>query len=222
MTKLLFIIILCSSQLFAQFVSGGSRRAIVSSGGGPTQVFSDSFSYSNGDLVVVSGGNWTYTTGAKFLVTSPFVIPNQDTAYAFARWSGTGTPTTNQYSTVHYSALSVAILGPAVRVPTSGSNTGYSAACTASGCFIVKLINGTITSLTSTGAPIAIGDTIELDATGTTPTVLTIKLTHSGITSAYQTATDSSSPLTTGTWGIGGRGFASDGMYSNNVTGGNL
>lgn len=222
MIKPLLIFMLLTGQLCAQFISGGSRRVSSLVSGGATQVFTDSFSYSHGDLVTVSGGNWAYTTGATFLVTSPYLEPNQGIKFAFARWSGTGTPNTNQYATAHYFALGAGVFAPAVRVSTSGPNTGYAAACTSAGCFIVKIVAGAQTNLTSTGPSIATGDTIEIDATGTASTVLTIKRTHSGTTTTYQTVTDSSSPITTGAWGVGGYGPAGSGTFVDNVTGGNL
>jgi hypothetical protein len=226
MVKALFITVLFTGQLFAQFIGGGSRRvSYAASGGGATQVFSDSFAYSStGDLVTISGGNWTYTAGAKFLnYVSPYIEPNETSGgWAYAYWSGAGTPNANQYATVRYAGLALGVFGPAVRVSTAGPDTGYGAACKSAGCQIVKMVNGVQTDLTTTGISIAVGDTIELDAAGTTPTVLTIKLIHGGVTSTYQTVTDSSSPLTTGTWGIGGYSLAGGGTYGDNVTGGNL
>jgi hypothetical protein len=85
------------------------------------------------------------------------------------------------------------------------------------------MVSGVQTDLTSQGDPLAVGDTIEIDAVGTSSTVLTLKLTRAGVTSTYQSVTDTTSPLTTGTWGVGGYGMASDGgPYTDHMTGGNL
>jgi hypothetical protein len=179
--------------------------------------FSDSFSYSAGDLVAVSGGNWTYATGGNFqvgMVAAHTVSGNAGAVHPnLAYWSGAGGPApANQSTAMTFTAVapSPQQLGPAVRV--SGTS-GYFADIYASGYRIVKVVSGTETYLTSfTGSPTA-GDVFNLTASGTASTVLTLYRNGSPVA----TDTDSASPITTGTWGIWA--YASGVAAASNVTG---
>ena len=197
------------------------------SGGAIGQAFSDTFQYAAGDLATNSGGNWTYNGGAAMYIqgNSYGITPNAtDGQYHVLRWSGAGTPNANQYATMVFTRWDGGVLGPAVRVSTSGASTGYSLACSPSGgaCAISKTVAGSQNNLTSYGALISLGDIVELDVTGTTTTVLTVYVTHAGTKTQYLTYTDTNSPILTGTWGMGAYGGNGNGTFASSETGGNL
>lgn len=178
--------------------------------------FSDSFPYASGNLTSVDGGNWANNSSVSTLLFvhtgSPNSVGPSNTSSCsagagngcFVRWTGAGgTAPASQSTQVTYTAFYFQALGPAVRV-SSTAQTGYAAYCSggASGdfpaCALVKVVNGTATTLVGTGSTFPTGATVKLTASGTTTTSLT--LTVNGAT--YATYTDSSSPITSGTWGL--------------------
>jgi hypothetical protein len=209
--------------LLAQFTVPSHTGALAASGGGggKTQIFTDSFPYAGGDLVANAGGNWTYTLGTSvFYVDSPNAsIYNLNAGTGIAEWTGTGygTASANQYTTGTYLYVGAAETGIAVRV--SGSSA-YFADCKDLGCKIVKIVSGTPTELTTYGSTLSNGAVVEFDVTGTAPAVLTVYVNGA----SYSSYTDSSSPLTTGSWGVVSYygGSSPGGTELSNVKGGNL
>jgi hypothetical protein len=195
-------------------VGGGSGG-----GGGKTQIFTNSFPYATGggDLVTQSGGDWVAAYGTSAFFLNANAIYNNSYP-AIVSWGGAGgTATTNQGTKITFSVVAGSETGPAVRV---ASGNAYFADCYSGGCKIVKIVGGTQTGLTSFGAALSTGAVVELDATGTSSTVLTLYVNGT----SYATYTDTSSPLTTGTWGItsvyGGSSPGNTGVT--NATGYNL
>jgi hypothetical protein len=195
------------------------------SGGGKTQLFTESFAYTtNTDLVADAPTNWAYTvSGTAFEVIGNTIyawqagVGGNTGQPGFAKWIGAGTFNANQYVTATFPSITNVEMGPVVRI--SGTS-GYVADCYSGGCRITKDVSGAVTNLTSFGAAIANGSAIELDASGASSTVLTLLVNGT----SYQTVTDSSSPLTTGTVGIANVYLSSNAGDTNisNVKGGNL
>lgn len=199
----------------------GSTQMAISPGRAPYTPgsigFSDSFPYANGDLTSVSGGNWTNaaSVSTELYVSSNIVAPstssNCASAYCFVVWTGGGGPApANQSTQVTFTGISADLLGPAVRT-TISSQTGYAGLCTngfgaVPTCAIEKLVNGTFTNLTGQGATISATSTVKLTVSGTSSTLLTLYVNGS----SYLTYTDSSSPITSGTWGLGDIGNNGD------------
>lgn len=170
--------------------------------------FNDSFPYPNGNLNTVSGGNWTNDNSAtvQLYVSSNIVsgsTSNNCPTYCFVRWTGGGGPApANQSTQVTFTGISSALLGPAVRVDTTGASTGYAALCYDNGtiqCSLGKLVNGTLTSLAAPGTAISPTSTVKLTVSGTSPAVLTVYVNGT----VYTSYSDSSSPITSGDWGLG-------------------
>ena len=185
---------------------------------GPTQIASDNFnSYSNGDLTTVSGGKWTAGSG-NFDVLSHQVQSNYTSTFTnLARWTGAGSFNDNQYSRLTIIAFSGSwqSMGPAVRV-NSGLSTGYVTYWTGTNTVgLGKLVSGSWTTLNDTCGTVVVNDVIELDVTGSSTSVLTVK--KNGATLC--TYSDSSSPITTGTPGLFGNGVL--GLTGDNWVGGN-
>lgn len=187
-----------------------------------TNVFSDSFPYGNGNLQTVSTGNWSTTDTPAFgplIVFSSHVQSNQNSGDALTLWSGAGSFTTNQCSSITFSSVGTDFIGPTVRSTSGGSSftdTFYSIGCNNAGCSIGKVVAGVPTSLTSSTGTISPGDVIQLSAVGTSPVLLTMKQNGT----ILQTYSDSSSPITTGVPGLNNFGAAEDSAISN-ATGGN-
>lgn len=182
--------------------------------------FSDSFPYSDGDLTSVSGRNWTNDSSAstQLYVSSNIVagsVSNNCTSFCFVRWTGSGGPAPVSQSTqTTFTGMSSAYLGPAVRVSTSGAQTGYAALCSADACELIKMVAGTETTLVGMGSTISATSTVKLTASGTSPTALTVYVNGS----TYETYSDSSSPLTSGDWGLG-NGLTNADTHISNATG---
>lgn len=196
--------------------------------------WSDSFPYSTGNLTTVAGGNWTndstYATAFYVNANSPSIVSISNSSscsgsaqMCLSRWTGSGgTAPANQSTSVTYAGISSNYgPGPAVRIDTGGANTGYGAICSdvVTGtpyCFIVKVVAGTVTYLTATeGAAVPSTATVKLTVTGTSSTVLTLYVNGS----VYQTYTDTSSPITSGTGGIIGTRSDTGDVHITNATG---
>jgi hypothetical protein len=143
-----------------------------------TLVASETFTYSDGALASVSGGNWTSLNPS---LATPRVTSNKfDTEHsnrAVARWTGAGTWLANQYAKITLSGLTSgnAVIGVIVRASADidGNRDYYSAWVNENaGAFlteIYKTVNGTETQLSSvSGDGWANGDIIEIEAEGTT------------------------------------------------------
>ena len=197
----------------------GSATYTISSG-----TFTDNFPYSAGDLVAVSGGNWTYPSGSSSVysvVTSGEIKPNQGTGHYLTYWSGagSGTFTATQHAsiTVGSTALSPGYAGPAVLV-SSSATTGYFAQCYSGGCRLEKIVAGSNTVETSFAGTLAAGDVIKLGAVVTSCTSVVLTWYQNG--TSIGTWTDSSSPICTGNPGM--YGFNSGGSsYIVSISGGN-
>jgi hypothetical protein len=179
--------------LYKQTISAGST-------------YTDSFPYSAGDLVAVSGGNWTYPSGSSTVfsvVSSGSVKTYQSTGWMLAHWSGAGSFTPSQYSTTTLSTVGDGYLGPAVLVSGSAT-TGYMVECDpGTGIFIDKIVAGSKTTIATETATLPVsGGVVELEVVVTSSAALTVK--YNGIVISALTYTDSSSPILTGTPGIGG------------------
>jgi len=182
--------------------------------------FSDSFPYANGDLTSVSGGNWTNAAAlsTELYVSSNIVSSSTSSScgtYCFVVWTGGGGPApANQSTQVTFTGISSDFLGPAV-LTTTASQTGYAALCTttygSAQCELVKMVSGTETTLVAAGATISTTSTVKLTASVSTSTTLTIYVNGA----SYETYTDSSSPITSGTWGLGDAGTSGDTHISN-------
>lgn len=143
-------------------------------------VASDTFNaYSNGDLVAVSGGNWTYVTptNATANVSSGQVV-GLYTSRAIARYTGAGTWVANQYAkaTISNWAGTVARVGVIVRCSADIDSAAdfYYATLEVAGpnTVIGKMVNGSDSPLlTIPGVPWTNGDSIEIEVQGTTLTV---------------------------------------------------
>lgn len=192
------------------------------------QVYTESFAYTTGtDLVTDAPAKWKYnTSGMGFQVKnnalySWIASPDGSSTYpGVARYIGVGTINVNQYATATYNTVGSVNLGPAVRI---SGKSWYDAYCQAtnSTCGIDKFVNGVATPNIATCSKTAhAGDIVEIDASGSNPTVLTLYYNGAVCT----TYTDSSSPLTSGTTGISNSyGSSNSGDTSlGNVIGGNL
>lgn len=213
MLRLLACILLALNVSFAPAQFAGVNYRAIS----PTAPeFTDFFPYTNGELASVSGGNWT-TVNGNMQVISHVISNNQTAGYGLYSWSGVGSFNANQFATVTFTALGNDDMGPGVRTSTSGGNQGYGADCAVGACRITKVVNGVQTNLTSFTGILAPGDVIRLEASGTSPTVLTLKKNGA----VLQTYTDSTAPITSaGTPGLFGYGGL--GSTVSIVTGGNL
>jgi hypothetical protein len=143
-----------------------------------TLVASDAFTYSDGALDSVSGGNWTSLNPAS---ATPSVTSNKfSTPHALkatARWTGSGTWTADQYAKMTVSGLTggSTFIGVIVRASadTDSNRDHYSAWINENGgtalTEIYKTVNGTETSLSSvSGDGWTNGDIIEIEAESTT------------------------------------------------------
>lgn len=211
--------------MFAQIIGTSYRHVFVPP---RTQLYTESFAYPNAtDLVADAPTSWAYTNvGVAFEVKGNLAFawkvgpPEAGNAPpGFAKWIGAGTFAINQYSAVTLQTPGGVAIGPAVRI--SGTS-GYGLGCQSSGCKIVKVVNGSATEVTQFGSHTSLvsGDVVELDATGTTPTILRVYV-NGALDATY---TDSSSTLSAGLAGIYNHYSSSnsgDTSFSN-ITGGNL
>jgi hypothetical protein len=140
----------------------------------------ETFTYSDGALATVSSGAWTSlnpTSATPSVETGKFYSPHS--AHAVARIEA-GTWATDQYAKITISSLGAASAWMGVVVRASADvdgNRDYYFAVVEEGAgphrtVIGKVVNGSITELSSnTGDSWANGESIELEAEGTTLTV---------------------------------------------------
>jgi hypothetical protein len=147
-----------------------------------TSIATDAFTYSNGVLESVAGGNWTNLRPSTndVSVSSNAVVNSGFSTISNYRWDGTGSFTADQYAkitltTINWTSTPNVKLGVSVRFAsdTDANRDGYYAYIQdESGTVhtkIDKVVNGTATNLSdATGDGFANGDTIELEAEGTT------------------------------------------------------
>jgi hypothetical protein len=147
-----------------------------------TLVASDNFNRANGAI----GSNWQYTRLTTWQATPPSIKTNVVVGLAgganfqTARWVGTGTFTADQYAKGTINGLTYQSNYYRVGVTVRDSGDIDAAA----DCYFVqvfadgpgpnyttqvgKIVNGTITTLDSTSRPWTNGDTVELEAEGST------------------------------------------------------
>lgn len=157
-------------------------------------------------------GNWTqWYPGWGNCSISAGVLTSGGGAFVGIVWSGSGTFGDDQYCKVTAGGLAWngATRRSAAGVRLQGSDatrTGYFArvrddAASVRTCELVKVLNGTETVLSTTTTAVANGDTIAIEATGTSPVTLTFWLNDAQLTALD--ITDSSSPITGGKPGCG-------------------
>lgn len=146
---------------------------------------------------------WTVSEGGATAFTYQTTPTNQITASAGGATRDVIWWSADSFSADHYAKVTVSVsggagyIGPAVRVVASGTNYHY--LC---GTGIVYKDVASSTSNLSTGHATCVdNDVVELDATGSSPT--TLKLFINGVQDGAD-ITDSSSPITSGSPGVGG------------------
>lgn len=196
-------------------MSGALVAAIAAiykpAGGGGAEIASDNFDRADGALGAnwsslnpLNGGNPEVNTNSA---RSNFAVADQA---ACARWNGTGSFNDDQYSQAIIGALSFLTdsyrCGVIVRASadTDGGRDFYAGYVALDGggtrtWRIIKVLNGTVSTLASGTAAFADNDVIRLRATGTTTVTLT--LTQNGSTLGTP-PTDSTSPISGGKPGI--------------------
>jgi hypothetical protein len=200
-----------------------------------TQIASDTFTYSNGSLASVSGGNWTQLKGTGD-GTSLQVVSNQITPSHFFgaektyRWTGTGTFTADQYASLALGTLtnSGGQIGVICRPTTdTEANRDYYYAYyldqSPNAAVYGKLINGTLTQFFSgTGIAWVSGDRISLEVEGTSPPTLRVCRNEVPLGGSF-TTTDTVGTALTGSLGGGLWGTGDSNVPTgDNWTAGNL
>lgn len=156
----------------------------------PAGTGSDSFTYSNGNLVTVSSGKWAYMTGSESAIVSSNTVTVSDNSGSnrLVYWVDTA------LSDDHCSKFTIVTLGssnmsPTVRQSaTAGTHYRWSANA------VNAYVNGSYNSQVFAGLPtLAGGDIVELCAKGTTITALL---------NGSQVGTGTSSVIATGYAGI--------------------
>lgn len=178
------------------------------------QIATDTFTYSNGGINAVSGGNWRGTNNfnGEVQVSGNMVIGGNLQATA-TRWEGSGSFNNDQYAKAKIvsglDGFSTRWSGVACRISTDNDdgNTNtrdhymFQVQCAAGGSGglapyeLTKVIDGTSTVIASGNQIFSHGDTIEIEAEGTT-----IRGMRNG--SLVASATDSA--LSTGKPGLAG------------------
>lgn len=165
----------------------------------PTTSVLDGFNRADGD----AGGNWTGDLlGGSW--PNPDVASNQlraDGGNAFS--SGWWNPATFGPDCEVYCTLAVAPAN-AFRLMARGADfgtanfDGYELEVDPGNCYIVKVVNGTRTTLQTTGATFATGDAMGMEVTGTsTTTIRAFRKPSGGAWAQIGTdQTDSTSPIT--------------------------
>jgi hypothetical protein len=214
-----------------------------------TLVASDTFPYSDGLLDTVSSGNWRYNWRffGGFTMTSGALTGGDSSGQELgaARWTGSGTFTADQYSSVVIKGIQGGFtghkIGPACRISTdyddggSGSRDFYAfqildnGTDSSNGESIIKVVNGVKTVLASATAQTWVdNDVADIEAEGTTIRGIqngTLKLstTDSDLaTGAPGFAGSTSSPFTIDNWEGGNitTGGGGPQSYSYTATGG--
>jgi hypothetical protein len=173
---------------------------------------SDAFTNANGTALTTHDASWTLQTDAGFRIQSNGVSPHNTVGSleGGAYWNA-DTPDDNQYAEVVFTAGGIGYIGPAVRMAT-GADSRYGAYTNGTDSFLFKIVAGTFTQLGATGPAFSNGDTLRIEANGTT-----IRLLKNGAESI--SVTDSS--LASGRIGI--TGYSSDtNTQATSWTGGNL
>jgi hypothetical protein len=146
-----------------------------------TSIATDAFTYSNGELAAVAGGNWTNLrpSSNEIFISSNRVVGGYSNTGNY-RWDGSGSFTADQYAkitltTIDWTSNPDVRLGVGVRYSsdTDANRDGYYAyiqyESSAEHTKIDKVVNGSATNLSNvTGDGFVNGDTIELEAEGTT------------------------------------------------------
>lgn len=192
---------------------------------GQTQIASEAFTYSNGNIFSVSGGNWTQSggNGASTVTIVSNALSSASANGVYGRWTGAGSFTADQYSqiTVTSSNGTTRWIGVAVRMGTSTSGfTGYVLSCASTNCKLEKYVSGALTTLqAATAHGISInGKTVRLSITGTTLTPLVNGATPAGFSATY---TDPAIASGTPGWAVGSQASSSIGAddWSGGITG---
>jgi hypothetical protein len=160
----------------------------------------DSFTRANSSSL---GANWSNTVSGPGL--SPMAISSNSatetgSSAALQSWLGQ-TFLADQFSKATINSFSDGagdLAGISVRGTGINVDTSYTFHCYNGSSVITKRVTGTVTNLATGGANCAAGNTVELDAVGGSPTYLTGLINGS----VALTATDASSPITSGAPGI--------------------
>lgn len=164
----------------------------------------DGFTYSDGDLASVGGGNWATLSGFSNLnVATNKLKPNTsaaDGAVRLASWSGSTSAQWAQLTLAAFTGGAAPFVGPTVL--SDGTSTFYYCDIRDTSWAIYKVTSGSFSSLSSTSVTTAVNDVAYIDATynGSTQTVVNVYRNGGG--SPLVTATDASSPITSGRPGI--------------------
>lgn len=174
------------------------------------------------------GSNWTQTNPAasNIAILSSIVIYSDAASSATAYWSGTGSFTTNQYSKLKVTGLANLStgywIGVACRmsadINSQRDSYVYIVYANGSGTYrtdIGKYVDDVWTQLDTADLTWSVGDTIEIECEGTSPT--TIRGYKNGV--QQQSTTDSS--LSTGKPGVSAAGNSSS-VTGDDWEGGNL
>ena len=194
--------------LNGQVQASTDQQIFVTSG--TTQTVSDNFQRAN-ENPLSDGGNWTawgysaVTTNTGQIV-SHLVEPTATSVLGMALFTGTGTPSANQYSEVTIqNATSKGNTNVYVIVRGSTSaGTGYVAFVSGFGAnanlYIYKYVTNTGTQLFTTTQTVAANDKLRLAVTTVGSNAVLFYITMEYLITAY---TDSSSPIASGFPGFG-------------------
>jgi hypothetical protein len=195
-------------------------------------VVTDNFTYSTGNLQTVSSGRWS----DRDSTADPVVTSSGTVWFQFSAAEGTAvdtsvSPGADQYGQATLTGMGstggTGYIGIALRhdANSNSSRTFYAAMCiwinaTTLSIAIGKYASGAWTYLVSfTNKTWTDGDILKFSATGTSSTVLTVYRNGTSILSA----TDSSSPYTSGSIGLYGRGGSSTlGFFLDSWEGGDV
>jgi hypothetical protein len=200
-----------------------------------TLIASESFTYSNGDLQTVSGGNWTgllqswcgagciNVSSNKLLAGAPG-IPGVG-----IKWSGSGSFTDNQYASAvlgglpafngndHYLGVACRMQGNEGTRDWYGASVSESAGSSPFTTRLFKIINGSETVIHEAAVAWANGDRLEIECSGTTIRVLRNSAALGGSFTATDTEIPSGVP---GVYGKSGASMTFDDMQMGNLSGG--
>lgn len=164
---------------------------------GQTQIASDPFTYSNGALQTVSGGNWTETGQGNAWTVSSNALTNTSTGGSTTvvygeKWTGAGTFSPDQYAEVTLNSSSSTTRFGGVILRATG-DTYYFFVCASTNCKAGKWNGSSITSIQGAVAhgltfPLTLhaeitGSTLSFKVNGSTPSGFSATYTDSTYTS---------------------------------------
>lgn len=175
----------------------------------------DTFTTATDQALTAYSASWSNVNGVFYVYAAGDNVSPNSAVESAARWNA-DTFANDQYAQAVVSSVTSEWVGVSVRCASGAANFyGFYTGTSGDASYLFKVIGGTWTQLGSNGASVAAGNTIRLEASGTSLTAYV-----GGTPSGIGTQTDGS--ISSGYAGLSGYGSLSSGHVVDNWEGGDI